>query len=231
MSNDMPKPVFKAPLPPSTGTGAPKAAAPQMPTYRPVQTPGTGTPQTTKTGSPQMPAGGRPTPAQPTQPIHSAPRPSSYTGVSAQPTPGPTTSTQGLYDDNFAAQFNLPPVLLTTKVMGAIMAGIFLFGILFGATVFGGTTQTTTSGLQGVVRNPEVPAGRKRCGIAERTQGCVLFMMNASRRDREARSFYDEAARITGVPSYTIELGNIEYATSIIRPGFLAQINIPPTNR
>ena len=213
MSNDMPKPVFKAPLPPS-GTKAP--AAPQMPVYKPATTSGANTPK--------MPAGVRSATTQQTvtQPKTSV-LPSSQV-QQAQPT-------KGLYDDNFAAQFNLPPVLLTTKVMGAIMAGIFFFGILFGAMVFGGTTKTTTSGLQGVVRNPEVPAGRRRCGIAERTQGCVLFIMNASRRDREARSFYDEAARITGVPSYTIELGNIEYATSIIRPGFLAQINIPPTNR
>ncbi len=213
MSNDMPKPVFKAPLPPS-GTKAP--AAPQMPVYKPATTSGANVPK--------MPAGVRSTTTQQTvtQP---------KTSVSPPSQTQPAQSTGGLYDDNFAAQFNLPPVLLTTKVMGAIIAGIFFFGILFGATVFGGSTKTTTSGLQGVVRNPEVPAGRKRCGIAERTQGCVLFMMNATRRDREARSFYDEAARITGVPSYTIELGNIEYATSIIRPGFLAQINIPPTNR
>lgn len=213
MSNDMPKPVFKAPLPPS-GTKTP--AAPQMPVYKPTAASGT--------NAPKMPASVR---SATTQQTIAQPK----TAVPPQGQTQPAQPAGGLYDDNFAAQFNLPPVLLTTKVMGAILAGVFLFGILFGATVFGGTTKTTTSGLQGVVRNPEVPAGRKRCGIAERTQGCVLFMMNATRRDREARSFYDEAARITGVPSYTIELGNIEYATSIIRPGFLAQINIPPTNR
>ncbi len=206
MANETPKPVFTAPVPPATG----KATAPQMPAYRPAATP--------VSGAPTMPASARPAMAQ--QP----------TGT-IKPAAMPIQPEKGLYDDNFAAQFNLPPVLLTTKVMGAILAGIFFFGIMFGATVFGGKTQTTTTGLQGVVRNPEVAPGRKRCGIAERTQGCVLFIMNASRRDREARSFYDEAARITGVPSYTIELGNIEYATSIIRPGYLAQINVPAANR
>ncbi len=132
----------------------------------------------------------------------------------------------GLYDNNFAAQFNLPPSILTTKAMSFILAGVFFFGIIFGANVFG--TSTTTHGLQGVILNPGVPEGRKRCGIAEKTEGCVLFMMNASQRDREVRSFYEQAAAITNVPAYTIEMGNITYASTIIRPGYFAQINIPP---
>lgn len=131
-------------------------------------------------------------------------------------------------EDNFATHFGLPPSVLKTKSMMIIFGIIFVVGLIFGGALFGGSSAPTTQGLGGVVANPEVPKNRNRCGIAERTQGCVLYMMNATRRDREARSFYDEAARVTGVPSYTIELGNIEYATSLIRPGYIAQINIPP---
>ncbi len=206
-TENTPKPTFKAPTPPPQFKRTPDV--PQMSAYVP------------SLKTPSQDKAAEKLPQNPPE-IKS----SFTTSVNSS-----LSSSKGIYDDNFAAQFNLPPVLLTTKVIGAIFAGIFLFGIIFGATVFGSTTKTTTSGLQGVVRNPEVRAGRQRCGIAEKTQGCVLFIMNATRRDREARSFYDEAARITGVPSYTIELGNIEYATSIIRPGFIAQINIPPANR
>lgn len=138
---------------------------------------------------------------------------------------------RGLYDDNFAARFNLPPSVLTTKVMSMIAGGILLFGLILGGMLFGGSGNTQRmQGLDGVVLNPEVPGNRRRCGIAERTQGCVIYLMNPTRRDREARDFYAEASRLTGVPTYTIELGNIEYATSIIRPGWIAQINIPPSS-
>ena len=140
-----------------------------------------------------------------------------------------TKNTQGVYDDNFAAQLGLPPTILQTKVMAGILGAVLFFGIVLGCTMSGNGGQTHTQGLTGVVLNPEVPANRQRCGIAERTQGCVLYLQNPSRRDREARDFYQEASRMTGVASYTIELGNIEYATSIIRPGWIAQINIPPT--
>lgn len=143
-------------------------------------------------------------------------------------TPAPAAASTGLYDDNFAKQFNLSPKLLTTKVMGAILGGVLLLGIIVGGSLFGGDGSKTTQGLSGVVVNKDIPGERRRCGIAEKTQGCVLYLMNATRGDRRVRDFYEEASRITGVAVYTIQLGNIEYATAIIRPGQLAQINIPP---
>ena len=143
--------------------------------------------------------------------------------------PAAVSPDKGLYDDNFAAQLGLPPSFLQTKIMAAILVIVLLVGMMLGCSMSGDSGKTRTQGLTGVVLNPEVPANRQRCGIAERTQGCVLYLQNPSRRDREARDFYQEASRMTGVASYTIELGNIEYATSIIRPGWIAQINIPPT--
>lgn len=142
------------------------------------------------------------------------------------------SSGSGLYDNNFAAALGLPPVVLTTKIMSAIMIGVCFFGLILGALFFGGGgKKVVTNGLTGVVTNPEIPPGRRRCGIAEKTQGCTLYIMNAERRDREARDFYDEASRVTGVPVYTIKFGNVEYATSIVRPGYIAQINIPPIDK
>ena len=83
-------------------------------------------------------------------------------------------------------------------------------------------------GLQGVVVNPEVPKGRSRCGIAEKTQGCVLYIMNPQRNELNGRDFYDLAAQLTGRQRFVIETGNMRYSTVKIKPGNIAQLNIPP---
>ena len=82
--------------------------------------------------------------------------------------------------------------------------------------------------MPSVVVNPEVPTGRPLCGIAEKTQGCVLYIMNPQRQDLNGRDFYDLAAQLTGRQRFVIETGNMRYATVRIKPGNVAQINIPP---
>ena len=84
------------------------------------------------------------------------------------------------------------------------------------------------NGLQGVVVNAEVPRGRARCGVAERTQGCVLYLMNPQRQDMRAKDFYDLASQMTGRQRFMIETGNMRYANTKIKPGDLVQLNIPP---
>ena len=84
------------------------------------------------------------------------------------------------------------------------------------------------NGLQGVVINVEVPKGRARCGIAERTQGCVLYIMNPQRQELNARDFYDLASQLTGRQRFVIETGNMRYSNKKIRPGDIVQLNIPP---
>ena len=88
--------------------------------------------------------------------------------------------------------------------------------------------QVSHNGLQGVVSNTEVPRGRARCGMAERTQGCVLYIMNPQRQNVKAKDFYDMAAQMTGLQRFMIETGNMHYANTEIRPGDIAQLNIPP---
>jgi hypothetical protein len=135
----------------------------------------------------------------------------------------------GVYDDNIAADFNLPPKVLTTKIALSILGGVFVAGLMLGALMFGSSQpKSMIQGLSGVVENKDVLAGRKRCGIAENGQGCVLYLMNNSRRERKGSSFYDEAARLTGVPQYSISMANVQYAEVLIRPGYIAKINIPP---
>ncbi len=142
---------------------------------------------------------------------------------------GGTVTSTSPYDDNFAVRFNLPPKVLSTKYMSFIFGGILLFGIILGIFMGGGDScSSQPSGLSGVVSNPEVPRGRMRCGIAEKSQGCVLYLMNYQRRDVQAKDFYPLVAQMTGVQRYLIETGNMRYAYTTIKPGYIAQFNVPP---
>ena len=115
-----------------------------------------------------------------------------------------------------------------TKKM-AWIAGVvaFVVGILF-AKLFLGEQKIVRDGLQGVVVNPEVPRGRARCGVAEKTQGCVLYIMNPQRQELNASDFYDLASQLTGRQRFIIETGNMRYSNRKIKPGEIAQFNIPP---
>ena len=121
---------------------------------------------------------------------------------------------------------NLPPYL-TKKILILIGAVLFFLGIIT-TKLFFTDSKIVRDGLQGVVVNPEVPKGRARCGVAERTQGCVLYIMNPQRQELNARDFYDLAAQMTGRQRFVIETGNMRYSNTKIRPGSIAQINIPP---
>ncbi|MBR1777761.1 MAG: hypothetical protein IJ752_04160 [Alphaproteobacteria bacterium] len=133
----------------------------------------------------------------------------------------------GLYEDNMAADFGLPPVFVKTK----LLLPLFLFFIVFGAALgyMGSMLQQKGGGeMPGVVRNMEIPKGRPRCGIAQKGQGCVLYIMNSQRREVEGRDFFTMAADILNIPKFQIETANIRYATMRIPPGYIALLNIPP---
>ena len=102
-----------------------------------------------------------------------------------------------------------------------------VIGLVLGNFMFS-NKKVVRDGLQGVVTNPEVPKGRSRCGIAEKTQGCVLYIMNPQRSELNGRDFYDLAAQLTGRQRFVIETGNMRYSTVKIKPGNIAQLNIPP---
>ena len=106
-----------------------------------------------------------------------------------------------------------------------------LVGLLVGKFFFAPSSNAPQiNGLQGVIFNPEVPQGRSRCGVAEKTQGCVLYLMNPERQELNGRDFYDGASQLTGRPRFIIETGNMRYSSKKIKPGQIAQINIPPLN-
>jgi hypothetical protein len=93
---------------------------------------------------------------------------------------------------------------------------------------FSGSEVVNKKGLDGVVVNQEVPQGRARCGTTEKTQGCVLYIMNPQRQELNGRDFYDWASQLTGRQRFVIETSNMRYSTVKIKPGYIAQINIPP---
>ena len=114
---------------------------------------------------------------------------------------------------------------------GTAVIATALFCIILGffiAKTFFATPTLVQNGLQGIVINSEVPKGRARCGVAEKTQGCVLYIMNPQRQDLSGRDFYDLASQLTGRQRYMIDTGNMRYSGTKIRPGEIAQINIPP---
>lgn len=117
--------------------------------------------------------------------------------------------------------------LFTYKGMAIIAGVIFILALFIGKMIFGSET-VVKDGLQGVVVNAEVPRGRARCGVAERTQGCVLYIMNPQRQDLQGRDFYDLASQLTGRQRFVVETGNMRYSNVKVRAGEIAQINIPP---
>lgn len=108
-----------------------------------------------------------------------------------------------------------------------IAAGIcFFVGLFIGKTLF--ATQTIENhGLEGIVANPDIPAGRPRCGLTDKSQACVFYLMNWEKQELNGRDFYKLAAYFTGREEYMIETENLRYATVKIKPGDFAQLNIP----
>ncbi len=134
----------------------------------------------------------------------------------------------GKYDNNFAADFNLPPSVLTSKSIGIMLLVTCVIGLFLGSVFFGGgSEQTRTVGLQGVVANPDITTNIPRCGRVDKGQACILYIVNHTRYDKIVEDFFDEAVRLTEVAKYSISMVNPKYAKTRIPPGYFAQIKIP----
>ncbi len=112
------------------------------------------------------------------------------------------------------------------KVLFMAVGICFVVGLLIGK-VFFASTETANYGLEEVVTNPDVPSGRPRCGLTDKSQACVFYLMNWYRQELNGRDFYKLAAQLTGREEYMIETDNLRYATVKIKPGNFAQLNIP----
>lgn len=111
------------------------------------------------------------------------------------------------------------------KIIWTSVASL-LVGIFLGASLFASKTEEK-HGLEGVVLNPDVPAGRARCGLTDKSQACTFYIMNCYKQELTGRDFYKLAAQLTSREEYMIETENLRYAMVKIKPGHFAQINIP----
>ena len=132
------------------------------------------------------------------------------------------------YEHNMASDLGLPPAFVKTKVLLPLFMFLLAFGGVAGYFAASVLQSGAENELPGVVTNAEIPKGRPRCGIAQKGQGCVLYLMNAQRREVEAKDFFSMASDILGVPKFQIETANIRYATMRIPPGYIALLNVPP---
>ena len=117
---------------------------------------------------------------------------------------------------------------LHNKTVLLLLALFTLFGIIIGSTMFSKKQTARGRGLDGVVFNQDVPAGRSRCGLVEPHQGCVLYIMNPKNQEVLGKDFFATAAQWTKRQRYLIDTGNMRYSNVRIKPGYIAQINIPP---
>ena len=130
-------------------------------------------------------------------------------------------------DDFQSAETVTLSYLFKDKTVWLLLILAALIGMIIGTFMFGKKT-VANRGLDGVVINSDVPAGRNRCGLVEPHQGCVLYIMNPRNQEVTGKDFYSTAAQWTQRQRYLIETGNMHYSNVRIKPGYIAQINIPP---
>ncbi len=116
--------------------------------------------------------------------------------------------------------------IFNRKVLYVVGFVCFLIGVFIGNILFSSKT-VENHGLEGIVVNADVPAGRPRCGLTDKSQACVFYLMNWEKQELNGRDFYKLAAYFTGREEYMIETENLRYATVKIKPGHFAQLNIP----
>lgn len=141
-----------------------------------------------------------------------------------------------IYADNIAAQLGLPPAIITLKGQIAVAMTVFMVSFVLAIMIFGGggggsTTCPPCNGLQGVVNNEDaqrsIQKGVSRCGRADRTAPCILYLQNPRNRELYAKEFYELVSHLTGVPKYLIESENMEYGNQIIKSGYIGMYNVP----
>lgn len=122
---------------------------------------------------------------------------------------------------------NTQPQMANPKTLGIVAICSLLIGILLGAMMFSGSSNPAPQGLLGVVKNDDIRGKLPRCGRTDRGQACILYIMNNTRYDKTAETFFEEALRLTEVPIYSISMANPKYAKRRIPAGHFAEIHIP----
>lgn len=118
-------------------------------------------------------------------------------------------------------------VYLQNKTVLMMLVIAAMIGAIFSYMMAPAPQTQASRGLDGIVFNPDVPAGKSRCGLVEPHQGCVLYIMNPKNQEVTGKDFYTTAAKWTGRERYLIDTSNMHYASTRIKPGYIAQIYVP----
>ena len=116
---------------------------------------------------------------------------------------------------------------LQNKTVLMLMIIAAMIGALLSYMMAPSQQGTACRGLDGIVTNPDVPAGKSRCGLVEPHQACVLYIMNSKNHEVTGKDFYNIAAKWTNREPYLINTSNMKYSSTPIKPGYIAQIYIP----
>lgn len=167
----------------------------------------------------------------PSQPVYTNQQKPGSSNFTATPNRNiPSKPDKSKYESNFASDFKLPLFFISTKGFIITIVIILITGFLFGSLIGGGNNtpppQATTA-MRGVVQNKDINSRMPRCGLVERGQACLLYIMNSTRYDKTAESYFDEAAKLMGVQKYSISIVNPKYAKELIKPGYFVEIKIP----
>ncbi len=222
---------FKAP-PPPPGFGTPVQPTPAAP-------------QTVSQPQQQATAGVQPMVQQPVQaPVSSqaSPQAPQQTQTPAQPAVQSAQPAQVMPENPDVFSVQMPqevenkadegPVSFSKKTLIAL-GGVFVLGLLMGSVFFAGggkssAPQQKCAGLTQIVANPDIKKQLKKCGQTEKSDQCVLYLMNNYTYEKLGEDFFELAASLTGRQEYVIRLDNSAHANMMIPPGYFAQIKIPP---
>ena len=116
---------------------------------------------------------------------------------------------------------------LQNKTVLMLMIIAAMVGALFSYMLAPAQQTAASRGLEGVVSNPEIPAGKSRCGLVEPHQACRLYIMNSKNHEVTGKDFYNIAAKWTNREPYLINTNNMKYSSMRIKPGYIAEIYIP----
>ena len=111
------------------------------------------------------------------------------------------------------------------NIVYSVATACLVIGIVLGFLI--APKGTEQHGLEDVAWNMDTPKGRVRCGKTDPSQACTFYVLNSFRKELSGRDFYKLAAQMTGREEFMIETENMQYATTKIKPGFFAQLNIP----
>lgn len=109
------------------------------------------------------------------------------------------------------------------------LGGLFLLGLFFGCTMSGdgNPPPPAPKGLTNIVYNATKKGRLPVCGTVNPSNACVFYILNNLTIEKLAEDFYKDVAKLTGRQQRSIEIENVMYGKTTVRPGYFAEILVP----